>query len=178
MHYATNEVSYINLKSGSDIIAPGKYPFAVYTWNYVGINPRFKLVTVCKDETVGEEFIELLQMAVSDNSVGNVPADSWDGLEELQISKWHAECVEHKKAVALSANYKLESIRNNFMNQKRSLEAKIADIEDSSITRMYRGELEDATEKYESKVAEIEKSKAQADIHVTLIAKGIMHIQG
>lgn len=64
------------------------------------------------------------------------------------------------------------------MNQKRSLEAKIADIEDSSITRMYRGELEDATEKYESKVAEIEKSKAQADIHVTLIAKGIMHIQG
>lgn len=178
MYYATNEVSYINLKSGSDIIAPGKYPFAVYAWNYVGINPRFKLVTVCKDEAVGEELIELLQMAVSENATGNVPADSWDGLEEIQIGRWQAECVEHKKAVELSANYKLESIRNNFMSRKRALETQIADIEDSSITRMHRAELENATEKYESKVAEIEESKAQADIHVTLIAKGIMHIEG
>lgn len=178
MYYATNEVSYINLKSGSDIIAPGKYPFAVYAWNYVGINPRFKLVTVCKDESVGEELIELLQMAVSENDTGNVPADSWDGLEEIQIGRWQAECVEHKKAVELSANYKLESIRNNFMSRKRALETQIADIEDSSITRMHRAELENATEKYESKVAEIEESKAQADIHVTLIAKGIMHIEG
>lgn len=178
MYYATNEVSYINLKSGSDIIVPGKYPFAVYAWNYVGINPRFKLVTVCKDEAVGEELIELLQMAVSENATGNVPADSWDGLEEIQIGRWQAECVEHKKAAELSANYKLESIRNNFMSRKRALETLIADIEDSSITRMHRAELENATEKYESKVAEIEESKAQADIHVTLIAKGIMHIEG
>lgn len=178
MYYATNEVSYINLKSGSDIIAPGKYPFAVYAWNYVGINPRFKLVTVCKDESVGEELIELLQMAVSENATGNVPADSWDGLEEIQIGRWQAECVEHKKAVELSANYKLESIRNNFMSRKRALETQIAAIEDSSITRMHRAELENATEKYESKIAEIEESKAQADIHVTLIAKGIMHIEG
>ena len=42
----------------------------------------------------------------------------------------------------------------------------------------HRAELENATEKYESKVAEIEESKAQADIHVTLIAKGFMHIEG
>lgn len=178
MYYATNEVSYINLKAGSDIIAPGNYPFAVYAWNYIGINPRFKLVTVCKDETVGDELIELLQMAVSENSTGNVSADSWDGLEEIQIVKWQAECVKHKKAVELSANYKLESIRNNYMSRKRALEAQIANIEDSSITRMHRAELENATEKYESKVAEIEESKAQADIHVTLIAKGIMHIEG
>lgn len=178
MYYATNEVSYINLKSGSDIIAPGKYPFAVYAWNYVGINPRFKLVTICKDELVGEELIELLQMAVSENTTGDVSADSWNGLEEIQIDKWQAECVEYKKAVELSVNYKLESIRNNFISRKRALEAQIADIEDSSITRMHRVELENVTEKYESKVAEIEKSKAQADIHVTLIAKGIMHIEG
>ena len=178
MHYATNEVSYINLKSASDIIAPGKYPFAIYAWNYVGINSRFKLVPVCKDLAVEEELIELLQMAVSNNITENVVANTWDDLEEIQIGKWQKECAEHKKAVELSANYKLESIRNNYMSRKRVLEAQIADIEDSSITRMYRAELENATEKYESKVAEIEESKVQADIHVALIAKGIMHIEG
>lgn len=178
MHYATNEVSYINLKSAPDIIAPGKYPFAIYAWNYVGINSRFKLVPVCKDSAVEEELIELLQMAVSNNVTENVVASTWDDLEEIQIGKWQEECAEHKKAVELSANYKLESIRNNYMSRKRVLEAQIADIEDSSITRMHRAELENATEKYESKVAEIEESKAQADIHVALIAKGIIHIDG
>lgn len=178
IYYATNEVSYINLKSSSDIIAPGKYPFAVYAWNYVGLNPRFKLVTVCKDNSIGEELIELLQMAVSETASRSVPVDSWGGLEEIQITKWQAECIEHKKAVELSANYKLESIRNNYMSRKRVLEAQIADIEDNSITRMHRVELDNATEKYESKVAEIIESKAQADIYVTLIAKGIMHIEG
>lgn len=176
-YYATNEPSYINLKSGSELIAPGKYPFAVYAWNYVGINPRFKLVTVCKDASVNEELMELLQTAVSENVSGPVPATTWDGLEELQVIRWQQEKDEHQKAVALTADYKLESIRNNYMSQKRLLEAQIADIMDSSISRMHRVELENATEKYESKVAEIEGSKAQADIHVTLIAKGIMHIE-
>lgn len=176
-YYATNEPSYINLRSQSELIAPGRYPFAVYAWNYVGINPKFKMVTICKDASVNEELMDLLQTAVSENVNGSVPATTWDGLEELQVLKWQQEKEEYQKDVALTAAYKLESIRNNYMSQKRSLEAQIADIMDSSISRMHRVELESATEKYESKVAEIEESKVQADIHVTLIAKGIMHIE-
>lgn len=178
MYYATNEVCYINLKSSSDFISSGDYPFAVYAWNYVGINPRFKLVTVCNNETVEEELMELLQYSLSRKPIGNVSEDCWKGLEEKQIRKWQTECIRHKKAVELSANYKLESIRNNYMSRKRVLEAQIADIEEGSIVRMHRAELANVTERYESKVAEIEQSKVQADIHVTLIAKGIMQIEG
>jgi ATP-dependent helicase HepA len=178
MFYATNEVSYVSLKACSDTIVPGKYPFAVYAWNYVGINPRFKLVTVCKDAMIEDELTELLQTANSEKITGDIPADSWDGLEEIQIKKWQVECQEHKKAVELIANYKIESIRNNYMSRKRVLEAQIADIDDSSITRMHRAELDNATEKYECKVAEIEDGKKQADIHVTLISKGVIHIEG
>ena len=178
MYYTANEVLYISLKSCSEILVQGKYPFAVYAWNYVGINSRFKLVTICKEESIGEELRELLQIAVTEPLIGNISEDSWKGLEELQIKKWQAECIEYKKVVELSANYKLESLRNNYVSRKRALEAKISNIEDSSITRMYRAELDNTIEKYESKVAEIEKSKKQADIHVALIAKGIMHIEG
>lgn len=59
-------------------------------------------------------------MAVSENSTGNDSANSWDGLEEIQIVKWRSECVKHKNAVELSANYKLKSISNNFMSRKRA----------------------------------------------------------
>lgn len=176
-YYATNEVSYINFKAVSDVISSGKYPFAIYAWNYVGIKSRFKLIPVCKDLAVEEELIELLQIAVANTILENVMENTWDGLEEVQVEKWQIECNKHKKTVELSANYKLESIRNNYMRQKRILEAQISDIEDSGITRMYKAELENITEKYESKVAKIEKSKMKADIHVTLIAKGIMNIE-
>lgn len=176
-YFATNETAYINLRSESDMISPGKYPFAVYAWNYVGINHRFKLVTVCKNDAVNNELMELLQTASSETVSESVSETTWDGLEELQVIRWQQEKEEHKKAVALTADYKLESIRNNYLSQKRVLQAQIADIMDTSISRMHRVELENATEKYESKVAEIERIKTQADIHVILIAKGILHIE-
>ena len=177
MYYAVNEVSYIHLKSESDRIAPGQYPFAVYAWNYVGINPHFKLVTICKNDNISEEFIELLQTSSTETEVEKISPDSWEGLEEIQLEKWQREVQEYKIAAGQSANYKLESIRNNFINRKRILETKIADIEDSSIKKMYRKELENAVAQYECKVEEIAKKKSQADIHVTLIARGILHIQ-
>ncbi len=177
MYFATREASYIKLKSKAKNIVPGRYPFAVYAWKYIGINPDFKVVTVCKDEKVADELINLIQTSVSDNEIVNLVAKSWDGLEEIQVNKWKAECEKYKKEVELIANYKLESIRNNYINRKRVLEAQIANINDSSIIRMHRVELENATEKYESKVEEIKKIKEQTDIHVTLIAKGIINIE-
>jgi len=175
-YFATNDVSFINLKSGSDTIAPGRYPFALYAWNYVGLNSKYKLVAVCSDNSVESELIDLIQMAASEKVTETIPTDCWNGLEERQIRKWQTECTEHKKSVELSVDYKLESIRNNYMSRKKALETQIANINDSSITRMHLSELESATEKYENKVAELKKMKTQADIHVTLIAKGIMHI--
>ena len=178
MYCATNEISYIHLKSASDTIAPGQYPFAVYAWNYVGINPRFKLMAICKEDSVSEELIDLLQTASKETSIEKVSPDSWDGLEEIQIEKWQSEREEYKAAATLAANYKLESIRNHFMSRKRILEAQIADIADNNIARMHRRELDNAIEKYECKVSEIEKSKSEAEIHITPIAMGIMHIEG
>lgn len=177
-YYVTNEASYINLKSASDLIAPGRYPFAVYAWNYTGLNHRFKLVTVCKNDSVNAELMELLQTAATENATSDITPSTWDGLEELQVEKWLAEKEDHKEAIAQIANYKLESIRNNYMSRKRLLENQISDAFNNNIARMKRAELDNATERYESKAAEIEKSKMQADIHVALIAKGIMHIEG
>lgn len=177
-YFSASELLYINLKTVSDLTAPGSYPFAVYAWNYVGMNPHFKLMPICKDEKVNSELIELIQMASTEAVTGTVPADTWDGLEEIQLGLWIKEKEEHRKAVASNVDYKLESIRNNYTNKKRLLESRIADAMDVQIARMHRTDLENTTERYVSRVTEIENCKRQADIHVTLIAKGIMHIEG
>lgn len=176
-YYATNEPSYINLRSDSELIAPGEYPFEIYAWNYVGAHSRFKLVTVCKNEAVNDELMELLQTASSEKVSGFVDATTWDGLEEMQVLKWQQEKEEYKKMVELMADYRLESIRNYYRSQEHSIKNSLRTVENENISRMHRSQLDNATEKYESKMADIEDSKAKADIHVILIAKGIMHIR-
>jgi hypothetical protein len=48
MYYTTNETAYINLEYASEDIPSGTYHFSVYAWNYLGLNPHFRLVTVCE----------------------------------------------------------------------------------------------------------------------------------
>ena len=75
------------------------------------------------------------------------------------------------------ANYKIESIRNNYVNRKISLETQIDNAADLSMIRMYQSMLDSATESYEAKVASIKKKVGQADIHTSLIANGILTVE-
>ncbi|MCR5587691.1 MAG: DEAD/DEAH box helicase family protein [Lachnospiraceae bacterium] len=175
-YYATDNVSYINIKATSSAIKPGKYPFTVYAWSYIGINHRFKIVTVCNDDEVEKELVDILQIAGSISEPNDVSEEYWNGLEEKHINKWKEKREEHKQSVELSINYKLEGIKNNYLSRKRIIEKKINDVDDINITRMHKAELENMTEKYKSKVAEIEDYRNKVDIHTTLIAKGIVSI--
>ena len=75
------------------------------------------------------------------------------------------------------ANYKLESISSNYRNRKRTLEQKIRDAFEEKIRRMYQGELNNAAEKYNNKVEEINERASRADIHTSLVANGIVDIK-
>ena len=57
------------------------------------------------------------------------------------------------------------------------LERNIAEALDDRIAVMRRSELENATQKYNQKVAEIESQIAKADIHTTLIANGVITVK-
>ena len=75
------------------------------------------------------------------------------------------------------AEYKFESLTDNYKIQKRNLEQKIQDAFESNIKRMRQSQLQDITEKYNAKSAEIEQKLKQADIQVQLIANGIINIK-
>jgi 6-phosphogluconolactonase/glucosamine-6-phosphate isomerase/deaminase len=84
------------------------------------------------------------------------------------------ECIEDAN---LSASYKLESLASNFKHRKRNLEQQIREAHEENIIRMKQSELENATERYEVKVASIKQQIAQSDIHTTLIANGVIRIE-
>ena len=176
-HYATSQVSHIHLEYYTDDLPTGTYPFSIYAWNYVGLNPMFRVVPVCENEIITSELTDILQEADTSSANATVDNNPWSGLEGRHITLWRAEKENYLTGIQSTANYKLESISSNYRNRRRTLEQKIRDSFEEKIRRMYQSELNSATEKYQMKVNEINERAARADIHTSLIANGIIDIK-
>ena len=175
--YAHNQVNYIHLSYFTDDIPEGIYPFSIYTWSYVGLNPMFRVVPICDNEMLAAELTDILQEAETSASLAAVDKSTWAGLESKHISLWQKEKEKYLVGIQNTANYKLESISSNYRNRKRTLEQKLRDAFDDRIRRMFQSELNSATEKYNAKVDEINERASRADIHTALIANGIIDIK-
>ena len=173
-YYATSNVSYIHLEYYSDELPEGTYPFSIYAWSYVGLNPMFRIVPVCGSDLIAAELTDILQEAETSPIHSTVDKGMWAGLEGRHIALWQREKESYLASIQSTANYKLESISSNYRNRKRTLEQKIRDAFEEKIRRMYQSELNTATEKYQVKVAEINDRASRADIHTALIANGII----
>ena len=151
--------------------------FSVFAWNYVGLQPSFKVIPVCGNAQLQNELIDVLQEADSVSAETQLEASEWTALEEKQISLWQAEKARYLESVKDTANYKLESIASNYRNQKRSLEQKISDAVDSNVVRIYTGMLRNATEQYNAKVEKIKLDISRADIYTSLVANGVLEVR-
>lgn len=176
-YFATNRTSYIHLEYYSDKVAPGDYPMSIYAWNYVGIRSNFKLVAICEEAQIEAELPEYILTAAAVDYPTKLKKDAWDSLERQHIRMWQEEKEKHTQSTRQTASYKLESIKNNYKNRRLLLERKIAEDDDERISLMHRVELENATQRYEQKVSEIEAQIARADIHTTLVANGIITVK-
>ena len=176
-YYATNHVAHIHMEYYSDELPVGMYPFSIYGWSYVGLNPIFRVVPVCENELLAAELVDILQDADTSSNSITVDKGTWDGLEAIHIALWQHEKGIYISSIQSTANYKLESISSNYRNRKRTLEQKIRNAFDEKIRRMYQSELSTATEKYQLKVDEINDRASRADIHTSLIANGIIEIK-
>lgn len=176
-YYATSSIAYIHLDYYSDDLPEGTYPFSIYAWSYVGLNPMFRIVPVCENELVAFELTDILQEADTSSVKGTVEKTMWVDLEAKHITLWQKEKEIYLAGIQSTVNYKLESISSSYRNRRRTLEQKIQDSFEEKIRRMYRSELNTATEKYQAKVDEINDCASHADIHTTLIANGIIEVK-
>lgn len=175
-YFATDEKSYLKIVYKSEDLPEGKYPFAIYAWNYVGMQPTFRVIPICENETIRKELINILQEAENIKEDIAVNKGDWSGLESRHIALWQYEKEKYLQDVENTVNYKIESISSNYRNRKRNYEQKIRDAFEEKILRIYQGELQSATENYNAKMTEIKNKASRADIHTSLIANGIVVI--
>ncbi len=177
MFYTSTDTAYINVEYASDTLPSGKYPFSVYAWTYTGLNQHFRLVTVCENDAVSDELTDILQDTQAAAKPAAADQNTWQKLEEKHVQMWMAEKDSYLQEVRTTEKFRRESLFNSFINKRSAIESMLHDGLEFNIETMKQGELKKATEKYETKIKDIEAQVAQTDIHTTLIANGILVIR-
>ena len=176
-HFSSTDTAYIKIKTVSDSLPSGIFPFSVYAWRYTGASPFSKLVTICEEPALEKELPDILQ-----NNPVTVSGDldmnpNWDRLELLHATRWKKAKEQHLSDSANIAMFKLESMENTHRNRVRSLEQQINDTLDEQIKRMKISELETIQADFQKKADEIQTMQARADIHTALLANGVIIIE-
>ena len=75
------------------------------------------------------------------------------------------------------ADYRIESLQSSLNVQQHAINEKIAATTDASIKTMRIAQLEAAQELCEKKIQKIEDAVRQTDLHVKLLANGIVEVR-
>ena len=176
-YFASKEKLKLHVEYNSSRFESGQYLFCVYAWNYVGVNPHTRMVVICEDDDIAKALPEILLEARSTAEPDIPGSPKWDHLEKKHISEWKREKISALDEADRLCAFKKESLSFNFLNLKRSLEQRMADTTSDKLRRMFEGQLQSATRRFEEKSAELELQAGRTDIHTTLIANGILDIK-
>ena len=158
-------------------VTPGRYPFAVYAWNYEGFTRQFKMVTIPLEDNLQERLPSIVESAADFVLEGDA-SDYWRDIDPLHTKLWREAKDQWVGETKKTAQYKLQTELLSFTRKKAALEKKINTNADPRSTLMFQTQLENDTERYEAKVAKIRDIAARVDIIFRKIANGVIIVEG
>ncbi len=176
-YFRMDSVLHISLSLNSNTYPKGCYPFALYSWQFVGIKPQSAIVSVCKNPRLQSEVVEIIQQAkdialAADDSI----VEQWRELEETHYQLWDVAKQKYRAEAESIALFRLESLNNNFRNRKMRVEKELEGTMNENIARMKQRELINLVARHEDKVRTINQDTRKADIHIRLLVNGLISI--
>ncbi|MDE0478108.1 MAG: helicase-related protein [Gammaproteobacteria bacterium] len=165
-----------SLSIESEAVPPGEYPFAVYHWRKVGVRSDDILVAITPNPNLNSVLLTLLETA-ADVSAGNQPdEDEMNQLDTHHHREWRSACADHIANNREALEHRRHSLEISHRARCKLLEDQISGAINYKIRRMRQSELVRANYEYESRVAELERLSESADIHATMVVKGMLRI--
>jgi hypothetical protein len=96
--------------------------------------------------------------------------DMWKVLESSHMKLWEKAKAKYREDAQNLCNYKIESL-----TQSHSQRIKIAEAR--ALESISKGEIANLTVAYEAKVAQLKDIAEKADIHISLLVKGVIIIK-
>ena len=164
------------LKVKTNKVPSGRYEFAIYQWQFLGIREHLMLKPVTSSKVLTPHLNALLEQAVDSDIQENQPLTKKDELERQQQKLWANARTKHRERTQVLADYRKESLSTSHQKRGALLEQKIAQATDPRIQLMRRSEFANAEADYRRRIQEFDVAIAQADITSEPVAYGILEV--
>jgi hypothetical protein len=168
--------AFTTLKVKTNKVPPGRYEFAIYQWQFLGIRDHLVLKPIASSEMLMPHLNYLLERAEDSDIQENHTLIEQEALEKTQQQLRAEARDEHRERTQALAKYRKESLSTSHQKRVALLENKIAQATDSNIQRMRQSELANAEADYRRRVQEFDAAMAKADITAEPVAYGILEV--
>jgi len=170
---------YTALRVTDDNLAAGRYPFAIYAWEIKGLRPELRLVPVCDNEVVRQNFFDYLEAGASiDPSEFRVPDEDLASIDNVHHGLWSKEKAVHQSKTAEMVHFRQESLEISHRGRINVIEKQIENATNEKIRKMKQAQLNNVQADYERKRVELQSAQSAADIHARPVVFGTLIVEG
>ena len=164
-----------SLKSFSDKITPGTYPFVIYEWLYKGVKPDNKLQVITLDNIPNDAFLEA--MYHSWDATEDLGAIDEPALEKLHYQIWQVAKSDYKTVAEQIIGFKKESLSSSQAARRRTIEERLKKETNPRIIRMKQSQLITQEKNYMEKLDALNEEIRQSDIVTRKLVIGILKVE-
>jgi ATP-dependent helicase HepA len=165
------------LRVVTDKVAPGRYPYAIYRWQKLGLKDDFAFQPVCTDSALAGCLLTLLTSAQAGTTNQALTADEETLLEQAHYRLWSDARADHIEQVQQGTLSRLASLDTTHAARLAVLEEQRDAAADTRIRRMRESQIEAANRDYERRAMALQKAPDQADMMSEAVAFGVLIVE-
>ncbi|NNM84890.1 MAG: DEAD/DEAH box helicase [Phycisphaerales bacterium] len=164
----------------SDAVAAGRYPFAIYQWQFHGIRNDMILQPIAESEMLAAHLGRLLETATdaASDDTGNIDAAAQQRLDNQHDRLWSEARQKHRQRTRDLAAYRRESLSTSHRSRIALLNGQLKIASNDKIQKMRRSQLAAAEADFNRRVSDLERATGRADIIAGPVAYGVLVITG
>jgi hypothetical protein len=167
------------LKVRSTNLPVGRYPFAIYLWQRVGITEDANLQTVAESPEIAKAILRLLADGqCTPLGLDNLPEQSrFDQLEAEHYRLWSAAREEFRESTRQTARFRSESLRLSHEAMIASFREKHDRVPNPRIRRMLLSQIAKHEADFARRLTEIQGAEDRAEILFDQVALGVVVVE-
>ncbi len=177
-HFQSEKPIFTTMTASCKEISPGRYPFAIYAWEYIGLRNDLEIRCISTNHELMDAFPRLLLK--TDSCVyapTRMPDDATQNeLDTIHHQKWLEARREHRERSETIARARLESLTTSHNARLSLIQEQLSAATNEKIRRMKQSEINNAEADYEHRVKKLHNAGDKADIIAQSIAFGTIEI--
>jgi ATP-dependent helicase HepA len=177
--FETAEPVYTALRVNDTDLSAGEYLFAIYAWEYKGIRPDLKLIPVCGNKSLQQNFFDYLETGAEIDPHKMLPTDdAFENLDKFHHEIWQKEKLAHDKKTNEICSYRRESLETSHRGRVNVISDQIVNATNDKIRRMKQAQLYNTQAEFERQIEELQKAATISDIYARPVVFGIIKVEG